>query len=68
MTPEADPTEVEYAFSEALGHVRNATEELLGADDQSTSSLLLGLDALDLQARFGEVLPAWIRNERTASE
>lgn len=60
--------EAEVAFSEALGHIRNATEELLGADDQSTESLLLGVAGLDLQAMFGEVWPAWIPNDRTAAE
>lgn len=69
MTPGGEQMgEVEYAFSEALGHIRNATETLLGADDPSTESLLLGCNALDLQALFGEVWPVWIPNERTAAE
>lgn len=63
-----DLAEVKDAFSEALGHIRNATEELLCADDQSTESLLLGVAGLDLQAMFGEVWPAWIPNDRTAAE
>lgn len=60
--------EAEVAFSEALGHIRNATEELLGAGDQSTESLLLGVAGLDLQAMFGELWPAWIPKDRTAAE
>jgi hypothetical protein len=68
MTSEEDVAEAEVAFSEALGHIRNATEELLGADDLSTGSLLLGVAGLDLQAMFGEVWPTWIPHERTAAE
>jgi len=68
MTSEDHLAEVEDALGEALGHIRNATGELLGADDQTTGSLLLGVAALDLQAMFGEVWPAWIPNERTAAE
>jgi len=68
MTSEENLAEAEVAFSEALGHIRNATEELLGADDQTTESLLLGVAGLDLQAMFGKVWPAWTPNDRTAAE
>lgn len=68
MTSDEDVAAVEVAFSEALGHIRNATEELLGADDQSTETLLLGVAGLDLQAMFGEAWPTWIPDERTAAE
>ena len=61
-------TPVEYAFSEALGHIRNATTALLGAEDQSSHSLLLGIAGLDLQGLFGEVWPVWINDDRTAAE
>ena len=61
-------TNVENAFSEALGHIRNATERLLGADDPTTDGLLGGLDCLELQGMFGDVWPAWVPNERTPSE
>lgn len=59
---------VENAFSEALGHIRNATERLLGADDPTTDGLLRGFDCLELQGMFGDVWPAWVPNERTPSE
>lgn len=68
MTSEEDVAAAEVAFGEALGHIRNATEELLGADDQSTEGLLLGVAGLDLQAMFGEMWPTWIPNDRSASE
>ena len=68
MISEEDVAEAGVAFSVALGHIRNATEELLGADDQSTEGLLLGVAGLDLQAMFGEVWPAWIPHDRTAAE
>lgn len=63
-----DMTDVEYAFSEALGHIRNATEALMGAEEPSSESLLLGIAGLDLQAKFMDVWPVWIPNERTAAE
>jgi hypothetical protein len=58
--------ELEAAFSEALGHVRNATETLL-ADVSSAESLQLGLQCLELQDLLGEVWPRFIPNERTAA-
>ncbi|MCW5951372.1 MAG: hypothetical protein KIT69_03865 [Propionibacteriaceae bacterium] len=61
-------TPVEVAFSEALGHVRNATAALLGAEDQSNRSLLLGIAGLDLQSLFDGVWPVWIDDGRTAAE
>jgi hypothetical protein len=67
MSAEDHSAEVEDALAEALGHIRNATEELLGADDQTTASLLLGVAGLDLQAKFGEVWPAWVPHERSAA-
>lgn len=67
-TPERELNNVEYAVSVALGHIRNATERLLGEDDPTTDSLLLGLNGLDLQTMFGDVWPAWVPNERTALE
>ena len=63
-----DMTDVEDAFSEALGHIRNATEALMGAEDPSRQSLLLGMAGLDLQAKFAGVWPVWIPNERTPAE
>lgn len=60
--------EVEQALGRAFGHIRNATETLLSAEDPTTESLLLGIGCLDLQSMFGEVWPAWIPNELTASE
>ena len=69
MTPEDDRmTLVDCALSEALGHVRNATAALLGAEDQSSHSLLLGIAGLDLQGLFGDVWPVWIDDDRTAGE
>jgi hypothetical protein len=69
MIPEEDQvTPAEQAFGEALGHVRNATATLLGAEDQSSRSLLLGIAGLDLQGLFGEVWPVWIEDDRTAAE
>lgn len=59
---------VEYALSEALGHVRNATAALLGAEDQSRRSLLWGIAGLDLQVLFGDIWPVWIDDDRTAAE
>ena len=61
-------TSAEYAFSEALGHVRNATSALLGAEDQSSRSLLWGIAGLDLQGLFGDIWPVWIDDGRTAAE
>ncbi len=58
--------QVDDAFSEALGHIRNATEAL--ADEHTSESMLLGLSCVDLQHTLGDVWPAWIPNERTASE
>lgn len=67
MTTEAGQLgDVDYALSCASGHIRNATETLL-ADDNDLA-LLLGLRSLELQSMFGDVWPAWIPNERTASE
>ncbi len=57
-----------YAFSDALGHVRNATATLLSAEDQSNRSLLLGIAGLDLQGLFGDTWPVWIEDDRTAAE
>lgn len=69
MTSEGDQmTPVEYAFSEALGHVRNATAALLGAEDQSRRSLLWGIAGLDLQGLFGDTWPVWINDDRTAAD
>lgn len=62
-----DVPDVEYAFSEALGHIRNATEALLADETQATETLLLGCAALDLQTMFGDVWPVWIPDERTAA-
>ena len=59
---------VEYALSEALGHVRNATAALLGAQEQSSRSLLWGIAGLDLQSLFGDTWPVWIDDDRTAAE
>ena len=67
-SPDREMSNVEDAFSEALGHIRNATERLLGDDDQTTDSLLLGLNCLHLQGMFSDVWPAWVPNERTPSE
>ncbi len=67
-SPDRGASNVEDAFAEALGHIRNATERLLGDDDQSTTTLLLGLSCLDLQGMFGDALPAWTANQRTPSE
>lgn len=66
--PDRVMSNVEDAFSEALGHIHNATERRLGADDPTTDSLLLGLNCLDLQGLFGDVWPVWVPNERTPSE
>lgn len=60
--------DVESAFAEALGHIRNATERLFGADAPPTDGLLLGLSCLDLQSMFGDAWPIWVPDERTASE
>ncbi|WP_298131136.1 hypothetical protein [Micropruina sp.] len=69
MTAEDDQmTPAEYAFSEALGHVRNATSALLGEEDQSSDSLLLGIAGLDLQGQFGDIWPVWIDDDRAAAE
>lgn len=69
MTAEDDQmTRAEYAFSEALGHVRNATSALLGEEDQSSRSLLLGIAGLDLQGQFGDIWPVWIDDDRAAAE
>jgi len=61
-------SQIEEALGQALGHVRNATERLLGGATDNTERLLLGISCLDLQSMFGEVLPVWIPNERSASE
>ena len=69
MTSEGDQVPpVEYALSEALGHVRNATAALLGAQDQSSRSLRWGIAGLDLQGLFGDVWPVWIDDDLTAAE
>ena len=69
MTSEDDQMgPVEYALSEALGHVRNATAALLGAQEQSSRSLLWGIAGLDLQSLFGDTWPVWIDDDRTAAE
>lgn len=65
---EGQATPAGHAVSEALGHIRNATATLLGAEDQSNRSLLLGITGLDLQGLFGEVWPVWIEDDRTAEE
>ena len=59
---------VEQALGQALGHIRNATETLLGDSSRSAEPLLLGISCLDLQSMFGGIWPAWIPNELTASE
>lgn len=61
-------SDVEQALGQALGHIRNATETLLGEDGTTTAPLLVGLSCLDLQGMFGEIWPAWIPNGLTASE
>lgn len=69
MTPGHDQiSPVDGALSEALGHVRNATAALLGAEDQSSQTLLLGITGLDLQGLFGDVWPAYIDDTRTAAQ
>ena len=69
MTASDDETgQVEWALSDALGHVRNATVALLGSGDQSERSLLLGIAGLDLQGLFGQVWPAYIGDDLSASE
>ena len=60
--------QVEWALSEALGHIRNATAALLGNEEQSEQSLLWGIAGLDLQGLFGDVWPAYIDDELTAAE
>lgn len=60
--------QVEWALAEALGHIRNATAALLGAEDQSCQTLLLGTAGLDVQSLFGDVWPAYIDDELTAAE
>lgn len=68
MTTYDETNRVGWAFSVALGHIRNATAALLGAADQSTDSLLWGIAGLDLQGLFGEVWPAYIDDDLTAAE
>jgi hypothetical protein len=58
---------VSSAFSAALGHVRNASEDIL-ADGQTGETLLSGLDCLELQGMFGDVWPDCIPNDRPAHE
>lgn len=65
MSPDDD---VEDVVGEALGHIRNATAALLGADDPSGASLLLGAEALGVQDMLGDVWPACIEDERSAAE
>lgn len=60
--------QVEWALAEALGHIRNASAALLGAEDQSYPTLPLGIAGLDLQGLFGDVWPAYIDDELTATE
>lgn len=59
---------VEEARGRALGHIRNATETILGDSSRPAGSVLLGISCLDLQSMFGDIWPAWIPNELTASE
>lgn len=59
---------VEHALSSALGHIRNATEALLSAVDQTQHGLLLGIAGLDLQGLFGDVWPAYIEDDLSAAE
>lgn len=65
---DARRAKVEDAFSEALGHLRNATAALLGAQDQDKESLLLGIAALEVQGLFGDVWPTYIADGRTVAE
>lgn len=67
-SPDCGSSNVEDAFAEALGHIRNATENLFAEADPATDGLLLGLSCLDLQSMLVDVLPAWVPNERTAPE
>lgn len=60
--------DVDDVLGEALGHIRNATSELLGADDPTGESLLLGIQGLELQEMLGDVWPAYIPDDRTAAE
>lgn len=60
--------DVEEVFGEALGHIRNATAELLGADDATGESLLLGIQGLELQEMLSDVWPAYIPDDRPAAE
>ena len=59
---------VEETLGQALGHIRNATETLLGDSSRTAEPLLLGISCLDLQSMFGEIWPASIPNALTASE
>lgn len=67
-SPVCGSSNVEDALAEALGHIRNATENLFAEADPATDGLLLGLSCLDLQSMFVDVWPAWVPNERTARE
>lgn len=60
--------QVEWALSEALGHIRNATAALLVNENQPEQSLLWGNAGLDLQGQFGDVWPAYIDDDLTAAE
>jgi hypothetical protein len=59
---------VAEVLGEAVGHLRNATEMLLAAEDPSGTSLLLGVESLELQDMLGEIWPAYIEDDRTAAE
>ncbi len=60
--------DIEVALGEALGHIRNATAALLGVDDPTGESVLLGAQGLGLQDMLGDVWPACIADECTAAE
>lgn len=68
MTTYDEMDRVGWAFSVALGHLRNATVALLGAADQSSESLLWGIAGLELQGLFGDVWPACLDDDLTAAE
>lgn len=62
------PPDAEAVLAQALGHLRNATASLLGADDPRTETLLLGIQGLELQGMLADVWPAYIDAKRSVAE
>ena len=62
------PPDAEATLGQALGHLRNATANLLGGDDRRSETLLLGVQGLELQDMLGDILPVYINDKRAVAD